>query len=405
MYAPAYAGAAVAEAKAKAKASMAKYLASLVKKEEEGWTVLAAEVPQAPDERFFSSADELEQAPLIPAKRKAEDELMADSSPGVAQVPKALTRPPGAFLELLNCPEPDIPMEELPVQDVADSKEQMILRAVCDERISVPLESLIQFPEVYKALMDRIGGPGALAEVKVNWRCNTKQWWVGAVPDAVAPSIYRKLGYTDDMIKLMGLDPSAPGCRTGADGPDIRPRGGEGDEGIVYPPITSDNVHGVVGKEYRKKNFSAETKHVFWAHMECGLVLSSVTPWELIPKTKGETRGGYMCKYCKGYWRAGGGGTRLLQIRAGKAILQLVLDEPPDGLYNRWVKERLEFYRRVEPSAPLRDVSVVDQKVPRFRFGHTTQTGHVSDAIWELILRNPEAAALKRIDDIAKGAA
>ena len=111
----------------------------------------------------------------------------------------------------------DTPAEvmQLPVQDVADSKEQMILRAVCDERISVPVESLMQFPEVYKALMDRIGGPGA---------------------------IYRKLGYTDDMIKLMGLDPSAPGCRTGADGPDIRPRGGEGDEGIVYPPITSDNV-------------------------------------------------------------------------------------------------------------------------------------------------------------------
>ena len=99
MYAPAYAGAAVAEAKAKAKASMAKYLASLVKREEEGWTVLAAEVPQAPDERFFSSADELEQAPLIPAKRKAEDEPMEDAAPGVAQVPKALTRPPGALLE------------------------------------------------------------------------------------------------------------------------------------------------------------------------------------------------------------------------------------------------------------------------------------------------------------------
>ena len=70
MYAPAYAGAAVAEAKAKAKASMAKYLASLVKREEEGWTVLAADFPQAPDERFFSSADELEQTPLIPAKRE-----------------------------------------------------------------------------------------------------------------------------------------------------------------------------------------------------------------------------------------------------------------------------------------------------------------------------------------------
>ena len=32
-----------------------------------------------------------------------------------------------------------------PVQDVADSKEQMILRAVCDERILVPVESLQQF--------------------------------------------------------------------------------------------------------------------------------------------------------------------------------------------------------------------------------------------------------------------
>ena len=179
---------------------------------------------------------------------------------------------------------------QLPVQDVADSKEQMILQAACDERISVLVESLQQFSDVYKALMDRIGGPGALAEVKVN---------------SVAPSINRKLGYTNDMIKLMGLDPSASGCRTGA-GPDIRPRGGEG---IVYPP-----VHGVVGKDYRKKNYPVEMKHVFWAHMECGLVLSSVTPWELIPKTKGETRGGYMCKRCKGYWRAGGGGTRLLQI-------------------------------------------------------------------------------------------
>ena len=117
MYAPAYAGAAVAEAKAKAKASMAKYLASLVKREEEGWTDLAAEVPQAPDERFFSSADELEQTPLVPAKRKAEDEPMEDAAPWVAQVPKALTRPPGAFLELLNPPEEDVPMEELLAKD------------------------------------------------------------------------------------------------------------------------------------------------------------------------------------------------------------------------------------------------------------------------------------------------
>ena len=78
-----------------------------MKREEEGWTVLAAEVPQAPDERFFSSADELEQAPLIPAKRKAEDEPMEDAAPGVAQVPKALTRPP----------EEDVPIKKLLAKD------------------------------------------------------------------------------------------------------------------------------------------------------------------------------------------------------------------------------------------------------------------------------------------------
>ena len=51
MCAPAYAGAAVAEAKAKAKASAEKYLASLVQREEEGWSVLDEEVkPARPDE-------------------------------------------------------------------------------------------------------------------------------------------------------------------------------------------------------------------------------------------------------------------------------------------------------------------------------------------------------------------
>ena len=80
---------------------------------------------------------------------------------------------------------------QLPVQDVADSKEQMILRAVCDERISVPVESLMQFPEVYKALMDRIGGPGALAEVKVSGGLaqSLTQWPPPSTASLVTPTI------------------------------------------------------------------------------------------------------------------------------------------------------------------------------------------------------------------------
>ena len=46
----------VAKAKAKAKVSFEKYLASLVQREEEGWSVLAEEVKPAPEEHFCSSA-------------------------------------------------------------------------------------------------------------------------------------------------------------------------------------------------------------------------------------------------------------------------------------------------------------------------------------------------------------
>ena len=42
---------------------------------------------------------------------------MEDAALGVAQVPKALTRPAGAFLELLNPPEEDVPMEDLVAKD------------------------------------------------------------------------------------------------------------------------------------------------------------------------------------------------------------------------------------------------------------------------------------------------
>ena len=77
MCAPAYAGATVAEAKPKA--SMEKYLASLVQREEEGWSVLADEVKQAPDEHFFPPAQaNWNRRPSSPpsARRKLETTLL-----------------------------------------------------------------------------------------------------------------------------------------------------------------------------------------------------------------------------------------------------------------------------------------------------------------------------------------
>ena len=109
MYAPAYAGATVAEAKAKAKASMEKYLASLVQREEEGWSVLAEELKPAYEKHFFSSA-----RPLIPAKRKAKNlPGEHEATFGVAQVPRALSRPLGASLEMLHPPHKDATIQNI----------------------------------------------------------------------------------------------------------------------------------------------------------------------------------------------------------------------------------------------------------------------------------------------------
>jgi len=52
------------------------------------------------------------------------------------------------------------------------------------------------------------------------------------------------------------------------------------------------------------------------------------------------------------------GATRLVQIvgrhKGKKVSLQLIMDEPPEALYNQSIKDRIEYYKRVEPVA-LRD--------------------------------------------------
>ena len=41
--------------------------------------------------------------------------------------------------------------------------------------------------------------------------------------------------------------------------------------------------------------------------------------------------------------------------RGKKVSLQLIMDEPPEALYNQWIRDRTEYYKRVEPVAPPRD--------------------------------------------------
>ena len=80
--------------------------------------------------------------------------------------------------------------------------------------------------------------------------------------------------------------------------------------------------------------------------MECGLVLPSISCWEVVSQNKGVTLGRHMCNYCKG--------TRFAQLGrkvSQRVRLQLILDEPPEILQNKWAKERVPYCVRWEPHA------------------------------------------------------
>ena len=209
--------------------------------------------------------------------------------------------------------------------------------------------------------------------------------------------MYDRLGYSQDMITQLGCSP-----RLGASGPgggaakesDPKAKILAGadttlrtpDQGARRsPPITAVTVTAVAGKKYINKHFPTGTKHVFWASVECGLVLPSISAWEVVGKEKFKTTGGYMCRFCG---KASCEGTRLLQItgwhKDKATCLQLVMDEPPEQLYNQWIRDRMEFYKRVEPTEPPGDERLVfgDASTPR---------------MWSVILSNPEKSGLAAI--------
>ena len=289
------------------------------------------------------------------------------------------------------------PVMELPIAPLHDSKEALRFRAICDERITLPLSAFAEQPAIHEALTKELP-LDAMADIKVNWRCNTEHWWAQEVTPEAAVPFYRKMKHTDEEIRELGCPP----------GP--MPSGDPSTKELVpdqptlqFPPLTLANVASVASKEYIKKHF-AKGKHVFWGKVECGLILPSLSSWEVVTKQKGVTTGGYMCKYCKGFWK---GGSRFLQIigrhKSKVAALQLVLDEPPQELHNRWIKDRMEFYKRVEPLAAPRDerLDLVGGPQNRLRFSTSNGLGVVSDALWTTILGNEEVSSLKMIHQVA----
>jgi len=286
---------------------------------------------------------------------------------------------------------------DLPEQDVQDTKEQMRFRAVCDERITLPLDAFKQLPDIFQALSATMGA-NSMVQVQVAWRCNCELWWVALVPHEKAESFCQCLGYSQveidgflkNALEVEALQATMVASGTGK-----------------YPELSFDNVVSICSPKYKREHFGHKGVHAFRGRTDCGLILSSISPWELKMKEAGVTRGGWACKASQGFSKQGRGASRFVQLigehRGTKVNLQLILDEPPQQLYNDWVESRLEYYKRVEPTAAPRDVALeVDpDHTQRLKFSCQNGNANVSNAIWSVLLSNPDLEGLRKINELA----
>ncbi|CAE7665015.1 ppsC [Symbiodinium sp. CCMP2592] len=262
---------------------------------------------------------------------------------------------------------------DLPVADIHDSKAHMRLRAVCDERITLPLNAFRHFPEIYSSLSNSLGQE-AMVEIKMAWRCNTEQWWTARLKPEYAAPIYRKLGYSESYVQGLGLGDMDTSAAFGAERILMDP-GSEQERAL--PPVTPDNVSSVASDDYKRK-----------AGDKAALGQNGI-----VDKKKGETRGGYVCRRCRGFWRGAKG--------ASSSTEERLFNSSSSWMSEAWVKDRIEFYKRVEPTTapPDRSLRVNPSLSSRLRFSKTNLMGHVSDMIWSVVLSNPERDGFKKIHE------
>ena len=144
---------------------------------------------------------------------------------------------------------------ELPPAAIHDSKTHLRERAICDERISLPLSAFEELDTVYSKLAAQFGTQEAMVEVKVNWRCTNVIWWATVVDDEdLARTYYAKLGYsvaeTEGFIsKARELGPAGGGLGLKAEG--------------KHPPLTLENLSSIMAPDSKKQNFGHRKLHGF----------------------------------------------------------------------------------------------------------------------------------------------
>jgi hypothetical protein len=290
---------------------------------------------------------------------------------------------------------------DLPIQPGHDTKAMLRARVVCDERVTLNKSMFSHMPEVWDKISKTI--PGNTVDVTVFYRCNTEVWWVAKVEDeAIRDSFVRKLWSSNPGTSgpENALTTESNVFMTQGEVP-TQDNQMQGDEANL-PPVSIDFVASVMGEPYYKKNKLGpkEDQHKwFWFKCECGLVMSAVSQWEVKVRQSCVTRGGYVCRHCAGMWKASRGGSRMLQLSGVTGKIQLVVDEPPEIEYNQWANDRIEYYKCVEPNAPIRDVAP-DVTLPA---AHRVRLrGLASEAVWKVVLTNPEKAGLQAINRLGR---
>ena len=130
------------------------------------------------------------------------------------------------------------------------------------------------------------------------------------------------------------------------------------------------------------------------------MILSATSQWDHYQRTgKNAAKNAWGCSYCRGLWSGKRCGGRFVQLYARGVIIQIILDMPPDALWNRWCKERMEYYKRLEPLEAVRDVAPLRPAGARHVF---RAEGPLSDMIWSALLVNPGLQERKQLYAMAE---
>ena len=273
----------------------------------------------------------------------------------------------GTFLAaknfIVNCP---LPVMEIPVAPVHDSKEALRFRAVCDERITLPLSSLRAFDSVRTKLVAGLS-KSSMVEIKVNWRCNVVHDWVEPVSQEAARALYNRLGYSQDLIRQLGCSPpvgvSGPGGGAAKES-DPKARTPRSARRTRAPGGTPRSPR-PRSRRSRTGSTSTSTSNEARVLGLCGVRPGPAQHQRMGSGGQGEVqdRRGLHVQVLQGLLKPRAAEkTRLTGWHKAEATcLQLVMDEPPEQLYNQWIRDRMEFYK------PPRDERLVlgDASTPR----------------------------------------